>query len=157
MESYWNRAPTKRTIPPPRPMARGDHVRVSRGTYWHHAIDCGDGTVIHYTGELKNWRDAAVRRTPVGDFAKGAAVECVPYRRSSPPDRVMLRAESRLGEARYSMLRNNCEHFARWCKTGNAASYQIRQAVLTGAAAATVVAATLAAIVIPARRKPPDA
>jgi len=27
-------------------MARGDHVRVKRRGYWHHGIDCGDGTVI---------------------------------------------------------------------------------------------------------------
>lgn len=34
------------------------------------------------------------------------------------------RARSRLGEARYNVALNNCEHFAIWCKTGEHVSYQ---------------------------------
>ena len=31
-------------------MAKGDHLYVDRGlgSFTHHGIDCGDGTVIHY-------------------------------------------------------------------------------------------------------------
>jgi len=35
------------------------------------------------------------------------------------------RAENRLGEKKYSVLSNNCEHFAIWCKTGIEISAQI--------------------------------
>jgi len=34
------------------------------------------------------------------------------------PDEVIERARSRVGEKKYSLLTNNCEHFAVWCKTG---------------------------------------
>ena len=35
-----------------------------------------------------------------------------------PPDEVCKRAYNRLGEKGYSVVKNNCEHFASWCKTG---------------------------------------
>jgi hypothetical protein len=44
-------------------------------------------------------------------------------------DVVVRRAESRLGEKKYNLLFNNCEHFATWCKTGIATSRQIQEFV----------------------------
>lgn len=46
-----------------------------------------------------------------------------------PPDEVIARAESQIGEPglqnrRYHLFQNNCEHFATWCKTGEAFSEQ---------------------------------
>ena len=35
------------------------------------------------------------------------------------------RAKSRIGESGYNLFHNNCEHFAIWCKTGIAESYQV--------------------------------
>ena len=35
------------------------------------------------------------------------------------------RAMSRVGERRYSLSGNNCEHFANWCATGIAVSQQV--------------------------------
>ena len=35
-------------------------------------------------------------------------------------EETVRRAESKLGETGYSLLFNNCEHFAMWCKTGSA-------------------------------------
>jgi uncharacterized protein YycO len=35
------------------------------------------------------------------------------------------RAASRIGERRYSLTSNNCEHFANWCATGVAVSRQV--------------------------------
>jgi hypothetical protein len=40
---------------------------------------------------------------------------------------VINRAMSRLGEQKYNLLFNNCEHFATWCKTGVSDSKQIRE------------------------------
>lgn len=37
------------------------------------------------------------------------------------------RAKSRLGESNYSLVTNNCEHFALWCKTGISESYQVKE------------------------------
>lgn len=33
------------------------------------------------------------------------------------PDEVIRRAENKIGENRYRLLTNNCEHFVTWCKT----------------------------------------
>lgn len=41
------------------------------------------------------------------------------------PEETVNRALSRLGESRYDILTNNCEHFAIWCKTGVSDSYQL--------------------------------
>jgi hypothetical protein len=38
---------------------------------------------------------------------------------------VVRRARSRLGEDRYRLLTNNCEHFCEWCLQGERRSYQI--------------------------------
>jgi hypothetical protein len=38
---------------------------------------------------------------------------------------VVRRARSRLGEDRYRLLTNNCEHFCEWCPQGERRSYQI--------------------------------
>lgn len=109
-------------------MARGDHLYVSRGygTYMHHGIDCGDGTVIHYKeGE-------AITRSSLAFFSRGEAIGIQAYGLETPSDRpdvVIKRAESRLGERDYHLIFNNCEHFAAWCKTGRHRSGQVDRAV----------------------------
>ncbi len=62
-------------------MARADHITVPRlgGVFVHHGIDCGDGTVIHFTGAT--WAEPrSVRRTSMQEFARGAAVAVRDYR-----------------------------------------------------------------------------
>ena len=41
------------------------------------------------------------------------------------PEETIERAKSRLGESSYNFTRNNCEHFALWCKTGISFSRQV--------------------------------
>ncbi len=41
------------------------------------------------------------------------------------PEETIARARSRLGEDRYHLVVNNCEHFAIWCKTGISESHQV--------------------------------
>ena len=41
------------------------------------------------------------------------------------PEETVARAESRLGEASYNFITDNCEHFAIWCKTGVSESNQV--------------------------------
>ena len=38
---------------------------------------------------------------------------------------VICRARSRVGEDRYRLLTNNCEHFCEWCLRGTARSFQV--------------------------------
>jgi hypothetical protein len=113
-------------------MARGDHVyvwcRLPLPPIRHHGIDCGDGTVIHYAGENGLWENVAIRRTSMAAFSGGAEVHTVRYSSAYPPDEVVCRAESRLGERSYNLVSSNCEHFARWCKTADHLSEQVRDA-----------------------------
>ena len=41
------------------------------------------------------------------------------------PEETVKRARSRIGEKRFLLPSNNCEHFAIWCKTGVKQSYQV--------------------------------
>ncbi|HNR34787.1 MAG TPA: lecithin retinol acyltransferase family protein [Candidatus Hydrogenedentes bacterium] len=130
-------------------MSRGDHIRVRRLGYWHHGIDCGDGTVIHYSGELfDNKRHASIQRTSMAEFTRGGCVETVVHDKSDNPDCVMMRAESRLGESGYGIFTNNCEHFARWCQTGRHESPQVRSLLRTAALCCASMAGLVASAII---------
>lgn len=108
-------------------MARGDQIYVMREVmgvpYKHHGIDFGDGTVIHY----RKVGTATISRTSNKAFARGNPVYPVSQSVSFIPDVVIERAVSRLGEQRYNLFFNNCEHFANWCKTGDNVSPQLRE------------------------------
>lgn len=41
------------------------------------------------------------------------------------PEETVARAKSRIGEQKYALPFNNCEHFAIWCKTGVHESHQV--------------------------------
>ncbi len=111
-------------------MKIGDHIYFNYGGYSHHGIDCGDGTVIHYTKNQGN-----ISRVSWDLFASGKIVFVREYGNCDLPDVVIQRAESRLGENIYDLFGNNCEHFATWCKTGIHASEQVKNAgAVTGGA-----------------------
>ena len=118
-------------------MARGDHIRVRRlrGLYWHHGIDVGDGTVVHYSGEPLHPRKASISQVSLDDFLDGGVMEVVEYVHDlRPAEEVVAYALSRLGERRYGVWWNNCEHFATHCKTGRREIRQVRRAAaLAGA------------------------
>lgn len=109
-------------------MARGDQIFVMRplmgmdGVYEHHGIDCGDGTVIHYS---KVPSEPTVMQVSWREFSWNQTVGVRSYAAAFIPDVVIERAASRLGEQRYNLLTNNCEHFATWCKVGKNESRQI--------------------------------
>lgn len=111
-------------------MALGDQIYVDReffkqdGIYKHHGIDCGDGSVIHYRKPSE-----IVERTSFAIFSRGNPVYVKSYSQGFCfiPEVVVERAENRLGEDKYNLLFNNCEHFATWCKTGISDSQQVRE------------------------------
>jgi len=127
-------------------MARGDHIFVHRLGYTHHGIEAGDGTVIHYTGEIGRKTNAEICRTPIDEFANGCDVQARIYGKCDEPDRVIERASGRLGEASYHLVFNNCEHFATWCKTGRHQSEQVTDLTGTGVGAVSTGAAIAAGI-----------
>ena len=126
-------------------MARGDHIWVRHWAYTHHGIDVGDGTVIHFAGKPgRGMRTAQITRTLIADFAAGRAPHIRTYATFPDPEVVLARAESRIGESGYRLLRNNCEHFATWCRTGHARSGQVRDDTLSAGAIALAAAVVVA-------------
>lgn len=126
-------------------MAAGAHLYLYRSfngmPYIHHGIDCGDGTVIHYQGKLKN---SAVTRVSLDHFM-GETLHVKEYGKSDASEVVIQRAESRLGESGYNVFGNNCEHFAYWCKTGLSYSEQIRNMQVAATGLASVGMGAIAA------------
>lgn len=103
-------------------MSRGDHIYVHYPSFTHHGIDCGDGTVIHYS---RKGCEGIICRISMADFAAGRQVFVEKYYGPLKPDTVIRRAESRLNEKKYNLVFNNCEHFATSCKTGKHYSEQV--------------------------------
>ena len=90
----------------------GDHLFVQRYGYTHHGLYYGQGKVIHYTGE-------SIVIDSIDIFADGEKVLKKHYLESPTiysPAEIIVRAESRLGELKYNLIFNNCEHFVRWCR-----------------------------------------
>lgn len=106
-------------------MARGDQVYTFREIigipYEHHGIDCGDGTIIHYS----KLGEASIAQTSRDTFARSNAIYTKPQPTAFIADVVIARATSRLGEREYDLFFNNCEHFANWCKTGHSECTQL--------------------------------
>ena len=124
-------------------MSYGDHIWVRRLGYSHHGIDCGDGTVIHFSGEPgRGKRSASIVCSTMDSFAKGGTVRTVSYGRRRTRRQSVAAARGRLGECGYNLVWNNCEHFAKWCCTGTSRSDQVRSVACgTGAAVAAPTAA----------------
>ena len=129
-------------------MKRGDHIKVFRGIHSHHGIYLGGGRVIHYTGEvwekITGERDFSVRCDSLATFRGSGTVKVVTHKNPESPEIVVKRAESRLGETRYSLALNNCEHFATKCVTGVARSKQVERAAVVGTVTGVGAAPTVA-------------
>ena len=92
------------------------HLVTPRALYSHHGLYVGHGQVIHYAGLAHGLRGGTVEQVSLERFAHGRGV----WVQSATPPRfdredVVQRARSRLGERRYRVLTNNCEHFCEWC------------------------------------------
>lgn len=98
----------------------GNHLTTHHGTYYHHGIDCGDGTVVHMTRA----KDRIIRTT-FNEFADGRHVHVENSQCDYSAMQVIERACSRVGESGYDIFNNNCEHFVVWCRTGKKCSQQV--------------------------------
>src|SRR5277367_5241092 len=109
----------------------GSHLVTARRGYLHHGIYVGDCKVVHYPGLAYGLRGGPVEEVPLARFASS---QCVWIRPCTPSDfavrEVLSRARSRVGENRYRLLTNNCEHFCEWCLRGTPRSLQV-EACLT--------------------------
>lgn len=106
--------------------ALGAHVVTPRRGYAHHGIYVGSGHVVQYGGFAHGLGRGPVEEVPLLRFSHRHPI-WVRITESGWKDRpeVAARARSRLGEDRYHILTNNCEHFCEWCVRGQHRSYQV--------------------------------
>jgi len=112
-------------------LAEGDHIKWKRlAGYDHHAIveyvdhEAGKVHVIEYGSDTGGYSfgKGVVRRHDVDDITR---MYKYIHNKCDDTVQVLHRAISRLGERQYGPVRQNCEHFARWCKTGEKHCSQI--------------------------------
>ena len=113
---------------------KGDVLCVNRGLYSHYGVYAGDGKVIHFTADTgegqseTNPFNADVRKSDLEQFQKDGVVTVDNQENAAfSRDEIVRRAEALIGtqQGKYDLAINNCEHFAKWCKTGRKVSDQV--------------------------------
>ncbi|KAA0089618.1 hypothetical protein CIW54_06250 [Paraburkholderia sp. T12-10] len=105
----------------------GAHLVTHRAGYSHHGIYVGNGRVIHYSGFCTTLRRGPVEEVSLARFAGAHPVVVSDETNARYVGReAVQRARSRIGENRYRLLTNNCEHFCTWCLDGVGRSEQVR-------------------------------
>lgn len=131
--------PVAYSRPPARPYRRlrpletplpGAHLITPWMGFAHHGIYVGGGNVIHYGALVYDIIRRPVEEVTLEQFAGGRPVfvvqhDALPFE----PKEVIERARSRLGENKYRLLRNNCEHFVEWCLYDVHRSFQVERAL----------------------------
>lgn len=129
----------------PRP---GDIIFVDRGLYRHYGIYIGNKTTVHFsggTGSEISASKACIRKTPLREFSAGCKVQ-IETEHGNPLSRrrTVMRALNAVGsgKGKYSLVFNNCEHFANWCRYGERKSAQVDNffSALAGAALISTLA-----------------
>src|SRR5580693_5896578 len=134
----------------------GSHIVTPRWGYLHHGIYVGDGKVVHYAGLCYGIHRGPVEEVTLSRFASGRLVRIVSDGVPNfDPEETVRRARSRLGEDRYRLLTNNCEHFCEWCLRGTPRSLQV-EAWFAGPRRALLATLRLIIGFAPARCGPPS-
>lgn len=106
-----------------------DHLVSRRLGYDHHGIYIGDGCVVHYSGSHSLMHKGAIEITSLEHFAADNPLYVAnSSQRKFSRDDIRERALSRLGEDKYHLIFNNCEHFSNWCVSGEHQSEQVQSA-----------------------------
>ena len=104
----------------------GAHLVTRRRGYVHHGLYAGHGRVIHYAGFDRWFRGGRVEEVALDEFARGRGWQVRPWATPRFAGAAAVeRARGRLGEDRYSLWSNNCEHFVEWCLSGTQRSAQV--------------------------------
>ncbi|KAE9547963.1 hypothetical protein FO519_008824 [Halicephalobus sp. NKZ332] len=129
----------------------GDLLVFNNIGYCHWAVYIGDDKVIHVTGAddtgysfeslINGLKDkvskAVVKEEELDTFGTIIRFAHVDNSLDSqiPPfssDEIVGRARSKIGSWYYDLERNNCEHFAKWCRYGEEVCQQLAYAYDTG-------------------------
>jgi len=104
----------------------GAHLVTPRFGFTHHGIYVGRARVVQYRGLSLVLRRGPVEEVTLSQFAQGHTIYIRRGRSGGlDPEETVRRARLRLGEDRYRVLTNNCEHFCEWCAHGEHRSYQV--------------------------------
>jgi Lecithin retinol acyltransferase len=136
---HLTEGPVAYSRPPARPFRRlrpleipapGAHLITPWLGFAHHGIYVGEGRVIHYGALVYDIIRKPVEEVSLETFSGGRPVFVVQHE-SLPFDvsEIIGRARSRLGESRYRLLTNNCEHFVEWCLYDEHRSFQVERAL----------------------------
>jgi len=110
--------------------ACGAHLVTPWLGFAHHGIYAGEGKVVHYGALMYDIIRKPVEEVTLQQFSGGRPVFIVEHgEQCDPVETAICRARSRLGEKRYRLLSNNCEHFVEWCLHGVHRSYQAETAL----------------------------
>jgi predicted Fe-Mo cluster-binding NifX family protein len=111
----------------------GDHIYVKQNGrfYTHHGIYIGEGKVVHLAGAIREKVNPKVHKTDFSRFLKGGKLRRRDYKERLPDCETIRIAKEHLSDKSYSMIWNNCEHFATYCATGKKKSRQVKR-VLSG-------------------------
>ena len=104
----------------------GDIVRVKVSFYYHYGIFVSESEVIQFglpDNVTQRAEDVRVLATDVGTFLNGGDIEVGITKTRHSPQKTVELARSRIGEAGYDILHNNCEHFATECALGKSQSF----------------------------------
>ena len=108
----------------------GAHLITPFLGYTHHGIYVGDGKVVHYGALMYDIIRKPVEEVSLADFAEGRPMYVVLHEESAfDAEEVIRRARTRLGEKRYRLLTNNCEHFVEWCLHDVHRSFEVETAL----------------------------
>jgi hypothetical protein len=115
-----------RQLEPQEEPALGAHLVTPWMGFAHHGIYVGNGRVVHYGALMYDIIRKPVEEVSLQSFAGGRPVFVISHAEAClDAAEVVRRARSRLGENKYRLLTNNCEHFCEWALHGAARSFQV--------------------------------
>lgn len=113
----------------------GAHIRVKFDHFYHHGIYIGDDEVIQFGLPYDIHNDPTkikVLKSSLAEFCgnENAFIEVYVFtkkelKEKKKDEEIVLNAINSIGESGYSIIHNNCEHFANRCIFGIAKSSQI--------------------------------
>ncbi len=112
----------------PRPLKKGDLIRVKIGSIYHYGIFVSEEEIIQFgplptAQSLRESQSFAVIASDIDAFCGGVIVEAaIPEtaeeRKRFSAGKTIRRARAALGETGYDLIHNNCEHFVYNCAYG---------------------------------------
>ena len=114
----------------------GDTLSIHQAPFEEFQLDSQEIYILDFPQECGHPSIRLPKGTGQGWYKKEQEEECSLFTiiRSAfyhlySPEETIARARSRIGESKYTVPFNNCEHFAIWCKTGVAESYQVNSLI----------------------------